>query len=569
MRQTPTILVSPLTRVRSACRSCTKPRRDLRTPESGRLITAGTLAAVITLVLCSVAHAGTWALVSCSTPAGQPAPIDGWIAGGAGDEKGSLSTCTSAGGAMIAQVGDQVEQPAYQPATWTFAAPLGSTIAGGTLTLGFYTPEGQGYAETPENSYDSADVIGSCQYNTGSCASQWNDQSETISASQTGGSQIFIGAECVAPIEGHDYCQQPGDPWIGADGIDAQTNLYRAIIDLQNGSTPTASGFGGGVLSPDASGTQDLLFTASDSNGPGILNATVSIDGRAVYDGTPDSNGGRCQSIGSDSSGAHEFLYEQPCKQSVAVDIPVNTTTVGPGAHQLRVALTDAAGNSAVVYSTTITTDNTVRVPNGTPCPGVRLSLTVNGRPRLGAVAYGRRVLARGWLHCGQSPVPGAQVDVSGGGKSASVQTNAKGRFGYRVPIGPSRTFTFSYRAYSNDMEPAAIVHVTIRVRPAISLHITPQRTRNGDTINWSGQITGGPYPATGLTLLVQVKAGRRWETFDQLVTHDGLFAYRYTFLRTLVTTTYAFRVAIPVSGAAGYDYVPAYSRTVKVEVSP
>ena len=81
-------------------------------------------------MLCSVARAGSWALVSCSTPAGQPAPIDGWLAGGAGDEKGSLSTCNSPGGAMIAQVGDQVEQTAYQPATWTFTAPLGSTIAG-------------------------------------------------------------------------------------------------------------------------------------------------------------------------------------------------------------------------------------------------------------------------------------------------------------------------------------------------------------------------------------------------------------------------------------------------------
>jgi hypothetical protein len=71
------------------------------------------------------------------------------------------------------------------------------------------------------------------------------------------------------------------------------------------------------------------------------------------------------------------------------------------------------------------------------------------------------------------------------------------------------------------------------------------------------------------VTLLVQVKVGRRWETFDQLQTHNGLFAYSYKFLRTSTTTTYAFRVALPVSGAAGYDFLPAASRTINVKVSP
>jgi hypothetical protein len=82
-------------------------------------------------------------------------------------------------------------------------------------------------------------------------------------------------------------------------------------------------------------------------------------------------------------------------------------------------------------------------------------------------------------------------------------------------------------------------------------------------------RVAGGPYPAAGLTLLVQVKVGRRWETFDQLLTHNGRFAYSYTFLRTSTTTTYAFRVALPVSGAADYDYLPSDSRTISIKVFP
>jgi hypothetical protein len=206
------------------------------------------------LICCAIAHAGTWALGSCATPSGAPAPTADWLAGGAGDDKGSTDTCNSPGGALIAQVGDQAERPAYQPATWTFTAPQGSTIAGGSLKLGFFTPEGQGYAETPQNSYDAGDVVGNCQFNTGSCASQWNNETEPIAAEFAGGTQIFVGAECVAPIEGHDDCQHPGDPDDGADGLDAQTDLHAAVIELANDATPTATGFAGGLLQPNATG---------------------------------------------------------------------------------------------------------------------------------------------------------------------------------------------------------------------------------------------------------------------------------------------------------------------------
>jgi hypothetical protein len=196
-------------------------------------------------------------------------------------------------------------------------------------------------------------------------------------------------------------------------------------------------------------------------------------------------------------------------------------------------------------------------------------SLTVNGKPSIGPIRYGRTVLVRGALHCGTTPIPGAAVALNGRGVRGLLATDAAGAFSYRVPAGPSRTLTFNYRAYSDDTKPAASAHLEIPVYPTISLHITPRQTRNGATVRWRGRVAGGPYPAAGLTLLVQVKVGRRWETFDQLLTHNGLFAYSYKFLRTSTTTTYAFRVALPVSGAAGYDFLPAASSIFDVKVSP
>lgn len=530
---------------------------------------------VVPLVVCAIAQAGTWALVSCTTPAGQPAPADGWLAGGAGTYKGAINTCATAGGALIAQVGDETEQPAYQPATWTFTAPAGATIAGGTLTLGFFVPEGQGYAETPQNSYDSADVVGNCQYNVGSCGSQWNEQADPIAPSQTGGTQIFLGAECVASVQGHDYCQQPGDPLLGADGLDAQSDLYSAVIDLQDSSTPSASGFTGGLLAPSALGTADLLFTASDPNGPGILRATVTIDGAVVYNGTPDTNGGRCQSIGTDAAGSPEYLYAQPCKQSVPFDVPVNTATLPAGEHQLRVTLTDAAGNTAVVYSQTITTATATatatsdpNLPNGTPCAAPQLSLSENGKSRPAPVRWGMKVVIAGWLHCGQTAIPGATVTLSGDDSLGSLATSADGRFTLVLPRGPTRTLHFAYRAYSQDSSPTTTQRIKVRVYPRLTLQITPRATVNGRSILWRGTIAGGPYPPGGLTLLVEVREGRRWRAFDEITTSRGAFAYRYTFLRTTHTITYEFRVAMPNSGAAGYDYLPAASRTVKVRVA-
>ena len=53
----------------------------------------------------------------------------------------------------------------------------------------------------------------------------------------------------------------------------------------------------------------------------------VQIDGKAVYSGTPNSNGGKCVAVGT-SGGALMFDYSQPCPASESVDLPINTTTL-------------------------------------------------------------------------------------------------------------------------------------------------------------------------------------------------------------------------------------------------
>ena len=178
------------------------------------------------------------------------------------------------------------------------------------------------------------------------------------------GGSFYVSAACGGnPTTG--VCDQnaSGGAW-------ASMQVLWAHFLLFNGASPAASGFGGSLLSPDAYGTADVSFTASDPSGPGIYNVTVEVDGRTVYEATPDTESGRCVSVGTDAaSGAPMFDYEQPCPSTESVDIPVNTAALSDGEHQLKVTVTDAAQNISTVLDRSITTKQIGRGTVSTPVP--------------------------------------------------------------------------------------------------------------------------------------------------------------------------------------------------------
>ena len=339
--------------------------------------------------------------------------------------------------------------------------------------------------------------------------------------------------------------------------------LSDITLTLASSALPAIGGVSGPLASAAAagatvSGTQTLSFDASDA-ASGVRSAALTL--------TPEGQGAPyTTTIDYGSHCSYESWNACPLTQDAST-FTLDTAALTPETYAVQLTVSDAAGNSTSDYLGTVTTKNVPHVANGFPCPSAQLSLSVNGKAKLGPIRYGQKVLIAGRLHCAGTPIPNASVAVAGRGVAGLLATNAKGAFRYQVPVGPTRTLTFRYFAYSDDTSPAASASVHIGVHPSIALRITPRQTTNGGTINWRGRVLGGPYPAGGLTLLVQVRVGGRWQTFDQLQTRDGRFAYRYTFLRTTLTTTYAFRIALPPSGAAGYDYLPASSRTVNVQV--
>ena len=267
------------------------------------------------LAWAQAASAGEWTQVTCTQPGGQPAPTDGWLdsSNGAGPGSGPSNTCEHAGGELTAFDSSSTEESPYIGPLWTYTAPAGSTIAGGAITISTFTPQGQAYVATPQNVFTSAgDVLVNCQYNVEPCAT--SGIAGTVPIVHPGGTQLFMAAFCVAPHE-----KEPKCPAGSGKGVNAEIKLSAADIELSNSSTPTGTGFAGSLLAPTVSGKASLTFSAQDPQGPGVYKVIVDLDGSAVYQGTPDSNGGRCASIGVDPSGVSEYLYAQPCKRSLAV----------------------------------------------------------------------------------------------------------------------------------------------------------------------------------------------------------------------------------------------------------
>jgi hypothetical protein len=194
-------------------------------------------------------------------------------------------------------------------------------------------------------------VVFQCASGLEPCSNGTYDFAGVLNLPEDRGGNFYIGAGC-----GSGYNTGSCDEG-GSEGAWSLVRVWWANFLLTSTATPSASGIGGTLLSANARGVQELAFTASDPGGPGVYLVTAQVDGKSLYSGTPDSNGGKCSSVGS-SGGALMFDYSQPCRPSESVDIPINTASLADGQHTLKVTVEDAAQNSSVVYDSTITTHN-------------------------------------------------------------------------------------------------------------------------------------------------------------------------------------------------------------------
>jgi hypothetical protein len=357
---------------------------EYRIAASGEVwLSAAALVLVLTLALAlmgalpSPARAGTWMQVSCVNPDGSAAPSEGWTGfgqGGASFGSDNNSRC-SPGSPMAALLGDTTPAPDGASENLQYTPPAGSTLVGGTVNLTAYADGGSTYARAivglyePQLANDESDAFFSCVEGLGYC-NGGNDYSGVVTLPTDRGGSLYLGASCTAL--GSNTCDSGA-----SHGAWALGEISAAQLLLSSGAAPEAVNFGGSALQPGARGTAALVFTASDTGGPGVYAVSVALDGRPVWAGTPNANGGECVPRSTDpATGALMFDNQQPCPVTEVVDVPVPTATLPDGSHQLTATLIDAARNTSTVLDRRITTSN----PQYTPVArrGVRAQFVIS-----------------------------------------------------------------------------------------------------------------------------------------------------------------------------------------------
>jgi hypothetical protein len=519
--------------------------------------------AAVALALPPAASAGTWTLVSCTQPDGQVAPTDGWTSvqlGGEQNYSGDTDSCGQSGGGLFATSSSAWPQTRGNGWMWQFNAPPDSTIVGGQVDVMLTSPVGQAFVLTPNFLYDGADDVINCQFNlpcgTGGVLTG------TFPIDHPGGTSLYAGVMCLGPGQpGTSTADCPAGG--GANGVNVQLAIYSALIELDSDATPTATGFSGSLLSPNAHGTADLTFMASDPDGPGVYTVSVLIDGKPLYQGVPDTNQGECASVGTDQGGYPEFLYEQPCQQLETVDLPVDTAGLVDGQHDLKVIVTDAGGDSSTVLDQTITTENSTTVssllpspPAGSAAPVYSLSLNTATRRLAGGVErlYTRSALTlSGTLeNASGAAAPGVAVSVwaqpaSGGSftRLARTTSNVAGAWTLTAPIGSSRLLRIVAGANATATSAAESVGVRETVTPLLSLHVaTPGRGR----IVFTGRLAIAPLGRPRPFVFIQTRGANGWEEVGSPVRvgAHGSFDYVYRSSPLTLGRRFSFRAATP-----------------------
>jgi len=394
---------------------------------------------------------------------------------------------------------------------------------------------------------------------------------------------LYLTAACGSTIVGAECPAGKGDE----NGNAAVVELFAADLILTQESVPTVKEVAGSLAQASTvSGTADVAFTAGDG-GSGVYEALFQVDGETVHRALLSTNGGRCQNVGETTDGLPAFLYTQPCPATLSVDLPFDTTTLPDGSHHLVVSVTDAAGNATPVVDRQVTVANHPSSPPGAGGPpsrgapngsGASDQATLTAHWKGGGAhltsAFGKAHTLEGRLTAaGGAPIAGASIDVRAvpayaGAHAADLpaaQTDAGGRFTVRLPQSLASTaLLLGYRSHTADATPAATATLTLAVKVAARLHVTPRVSAAGRTIHFSGRLLGGSIPPGGKQLVLEGRSpGYPWIEFDVVRTSAaGAFRASYRF-RLPGPVPYSFRV---VSDAeADYPFLAGASNVVGV----
>lgn len=512
------------------------------------------VACAVLVVLPAGARAGSLALVTC----GGSTASEGWTAFSVNAPAGSAAVSTCSASWLVG-----VDEPSGYPsgleahlpsgtaadarAGVQFTAPAGDTIVGGDISLAPQAPIDPGYEEGAPSQYAVSQLA------TGNLETViWQDinAGKPTVAIPAGGTELFASVLC------------GGTP--GANCNYEYLYVLGADILLSPSATPSVSALSGSLTTGGSQhGTQYVSFTASDPGGPGIYQVTATIDGKTVYQATPNLNGGACAPVGADGA-ALEFYTAHPCPQSVPVTLPIETGTLPDGIHSLTVTATDAASNVAGASQVLFRTENLIstasagrvaRTGTGTePAYLVQFDGSTNSLSHGVRRSYADSALTlSGTLTTPQGAVaPDVPVHLfaSDGNHPGmetvlvSTTTDAAGHWSLAAPRGPSRTLRVGSGQASVASKQSG-TSIKESVRPSMSLRI---RDQTGGKLSFTGRVSVSPLSRPYPIVVVEASAdGHHWQIVGHQVRTDSAGVFRLSYSSAFsVGGRFAFRSSTP-----------------------
>jgi hypothetical protein len=341
--------------------------------------------------------------------------------------------------------------------------------------------------------------------------------------------------------------------------------LHWITLRLEDLKVPQVLGASGSVLAKEPQRGQRFLSLTLRDIGGGLLKTRVEVDGQRFSEQGIDDNAGRCRS---------PFVSPVPCKLSATVELPVDTTRMSDGEHQLTVRVFDATGvNSALYGPVPVVVDNVPDPPSAAKlvCPtGVDGKLT--RRVGTKTTRFGGLASVTGRI-AGRVSVRKARValvDRSGARATAqSARVNRHRRFHLRLRVRKPLLVRPVLLAESG-VPRLCGSQLRLNVRAGVTLNVTPTRLVNRESIKMRGRLLGLPLPAAGKTIVIQARA-RGLPIWTRVSTFradgSGSFTFRYRFRRTFQRTTYEFRAVAPRQRS--YPFARGWSRVRRAEVLP
>ncbi|HST32001.1 MAG TPA: carboxypeptidase-like regulatory domain-containing protein [Solirubrobacteraceae bacterium] len=543
-------------------------RRHIR-----RTIWAFALTLTVVLLTAPSVLAGHFHLYSCTDPATHaPLPTDGWMVT-PGSYPSNEDSCASSGGLKLSP------RPVCSTcaSSYTFSTPAGLTITAATIYRESYMNSlAYGWFASPENASSGPDMFDFCQgvgetpCARGNLAAYSECRNLTLCKTRPYAPYDVLSVPFADLPSSHLYFNAV----CTVKGCNGYEYMRSADIELTQTTQPTAVATAGSLTTATTlQGIADVSITADDLTS-GVFQAVLQSNGRTVARQTIDANGGRCVPYGEAADGAEIFLYEQPCPFSVSnIDVSFDTALLPDGPQQVSILVADAAGNAVPILSRSVTVENSgaylirvhaeqeralaARGACNAQCDEHATILTANAR-------LARKPFARRFAHSGLSlngqlvnhagaPMPNATVELSELPAYehsklvvlAHTTTNAKGRWTFRVPRGPSRSLTVGYRARANDSTYAARVSFRELVAAGVVLH-APPHTVAGRRVNFEGKLLGGFVPRRGVYVSLEIYYAGTWREIALLhADRHGIFGYGYKFA-AIGPATYSFRARVP-----------------------